>query len=1044
MKNETKRVIFTTHRYRTMKKAKSLKCKIINKKKSKFLKKILTLTLVAVYSPSYALAANATLPQNGEYDITKDQYSAERIEIEKKSIQIYNVKNKTTFTTWGSGIVFDDGSDTTFNINSPSDDGYNLCVDNSGHYGAMNLYEGAKVTINKGKLNFSSLGSQVFKLYNDAQLNINADELTIQAKGLQEASYPTKSSALHVQNAKPINIKISDKFKVTSEYYSGIHFISTDANISAKSITVDGAYAKGPMPNGTAWDIRNGIDILQEDEYTSKINITATDDIKISGGSKGISIHADRSDKSTFNLVSENGNITIAGNKHGIIMSNHDNSSDEAENNIQNKITAANNVTVTSKHVPIYLSSNTTLLVQGNKSISLESTGEPHAISAAANVTESYLELNTPELILKSYSDLALDARHGGQVSINTSNASIYGNIKVDVWDWAEPTRETKVSINNSNLLEIHPEKDEAINVKGKGGIVDIESNMINMKGIIQSSNGAEIYITSTGATLFSGSTKKESDDIINFNFGNGSVWNIDKDSTLTSLTLRESTLDFDSNPLTVTTDNLISNNSTIRMAVGYNDNSWSSNKLIVNEGANGNLVANIVFDLEKFPVFNNPSYIPTWLVSQGENSKLSIYNYKGKNSFSGNGMVSVWALSFVPENQLTELDEPGKLNLLATQNTGVGAGKWFLIYADRESESVYPPINTDGDQNGSNPTPDTDAGNNQPNKPPVEDPAEIQQILDLGVSTMQAMSFASELDDLRTRTGEVRHGLSDGAWARASYQKDRIFGENSRTFKQETQDLHIGLDHLIPTSNDSAWLLGGALRYAKSDQKGVGQFTNEGDLQQYSAKLYATYLHDAGSYADFVIQAGRYDQELQGVANDGYSKFSADYKTYGYGLSAEFGHQFALGNGLKSLFNPFIEPQMQLSYFMAKGKDFTTSTGMKISQGDADFLTGRIGVVMGNTVKYGEGANPNFFQIAFTGGMKYEFMGDQIVRFTGVEGLSKTRRADDIGGARFYYGFMSDWKLTDSLRAFAKLEREEGHHYTKDYDASIGVRYAF
>ncbi|XUR86776.1 hypothetical protein WCP94_003416 [Bilophila wadsworthia] len=34
--------------------------------------------------------------------------------------------------------------------------------------------------------------------------------------------------------------------------------------------------------------------------------------------------------------------------------------------------------------------------------------------------------------------------------------------------------------------------------------------------------------------------------------------------------------------------------------------------------------------------------------------------------------------------------------------------------------------------------------------------------------------------------------------------------------------------------------------------------------------------------------------------------------------------------------------------------------------------------------------------------------------------------------------------QMTDSLRAYARVEREEGNSYTKDLGVSVGLRYAF
>ena len=141
-----------------------------------------------------------------------------------------------------------------------------------------------------------------------------------------------------------------------------------------------------------------------------------------------------------------------------------------------------------------------------------------------------------------------------------------------------------------------------------------------------------------------------------------------------------------------------------------------------------------------------------------------------------------------------------------------------------------------------------------------------------------------------------------------------------------------------------------------------------------------------------------------------------------------------------------FIEPQVQLSYFRAHGKDFHTSTGLGVSQADADFLTGRAGVVIGKKFSLGmaDDLDKRYLQIGLTGGVKYEFLGDQDIRVTGVDGASQRHKADEMDGVRYYYGVTADWQFTDDFRAYAQIEREESDNYTKDYDISVGLKYSF
>lgn len=563
-----------------------------------------------------------------------------------------------------------------------------------------------------------------------------------------------------------------------------------------------------------------------------------------------------------------------------------------------------------------------------------------------------------------------------------------------------------------------------------KEGKVKARLGSINIDGILTAEGGGTVDVTG-GKTVLKGATNLggSHDGIVNLNFGQNSVWYLTDNSEATGLIMNDAAINFSRwSPTTdtsrmgetyrsLTTSAWSGENNTLLMKIdlGHEDASnVLTDRFIVGNAAIGSHIADIQIDgrelvPEKFHSVN-------WLVSQGTGSDMTITNKDGTNQFGGNGMVTTWALGFVPDGQEGKLNSADGLAELAGNTTGVGVGKWYLIRND-ESTVV---------------------------------PGEVEQVKNLGISTAQAMSFASELEDLRTRLGEVRYGAQDGAWVRAGYAKERADGYQGRGFEQKTQDIHIGLDRLVGTNESSSWLIGGALRYAKSEQKGFSAARGgEGDLEQYSAKLYATYMHTRGSYADFVLQAGRYSQDLTGMANDSSSAFTASYKTYGYGASIEVGHMFDFNNRVddRRWFNhSFVEPQLQLSYFDAHGKDYETSTGMAVSQGDADFLTGRAGLVVGQKFNYGnpDGLDRRYVQFGIKGGVKYQFLGDQKIRITGVEGITKEYKADDVKGARYYYGVTSDWQLGDNFRAYASIEREEGDHYTKDFDVSVGLKYQF
>lgn len=435
-----------------------------------------------------------------------------------------------------------------------------------------------------------------------------------------------------------------------------------------------------------------------------------------------------------------------------------------------------------------------------------------------------------------------------------------------------------------------------------------------------------------------------------------------------------------------------------------------STDQVILKGDTSGTGAVQVKFKPGKVP--DNKFHSLNWLISQ-QNGSMTLTGPNGTTAFSGRGMVSLWSLAFVPKGQESLLDTEEGRNSLS--NTSNGTGHWYLIRKQNET------------------------------------PPEIDQNITIGTSTGPALAYMADLEDLRKRIGEVRYGAQDGLWAKAFAKQDSVNGHHSRGFEQEAYGINIGFDKLVGTDETSSWLIGAAFRYGTADQEGLGVAGSAtGELDEYSVKAYATWMHKSGSYADFVLQAGRYDQELKGLDNTGTSSTHADYDTWGYGASIEVGHMFTIANAEddRPWFNHwFIEPQFELSYFRALGADYHTSTGMKVEQDDADFLTGRAGLVIGKKFNYGtvNDLDKRYFQAALIGGVKHEFLGgDQTIHYTGVDNVNLSAKADDIAGTRVYYGVNMDWQLAQNLRLFGEVSREEGDGYTKDYDVSIGLKYSF
>ena len=238
---------------------------------------------------------------------------------------------------------------------------------------------------------------------------------------------------------------------------------------------------------------------------------------------------------------------------------------------------------------------------------------------------------------------------------------------------------------------------------------------------------------------------------------------------------------------------------------------------------------------------------------------------------------------------------------------------------------------------------------------PPVT--PEVEQVLALGASVNQGLGMLSETEDLRMRMGDIRNGDTDGLWVRTYARKDSAHGSFGNGFEQDTYGIHLGADHVVKAGNDASWLFGGAFHYGQSDMDGTADAAGgSADVDQYTFKAYATYMKDNGAFVDLVLHAGYYDTELTGLANNKMAGFKADYSNWATAFQPK---QATASSLAKPPVLGTSNRRRKLTWFHAEGKDFTTSTGLAVSQGDADFITGRLGAAMGKTFALGTDSDP-------------------------------------------------------------------------------------
>lgn len=490
---------------------------------------------------------------------------------------------------------------------------------------------------------------------------------------------------------------------------------------------------------------------------------------------------------------------------------------------------------------------------------------------------------------------------------------------------------------------------------------------------------------------LFNGAASLSANSQSSLTFGENSVWYVQGDSQVSSLSLSSALIDLTAqkadNP-NLTVDTLKSTNGTILVNVSASEQTPLNGKLKVTSSASGNLFI----------------HVPSSGTSDGQGDSGVLVETPTGQSLS----FALASPAFSTDGTNTPIIDLGVYNYeLITKDIDGKTVTYLTPYIPKEEPTPDP---------GPDPKPE----------PPALSPSAIA-VLALAGSGSQTSQFLYSLSDLRKRMGDVRHFAADGLYASIRGGKDRISGFATTSFKNEYGAVSIGYDRKL---NDN-WIAGVAFETIEGEQtvKNYG-YRADGEDSTQSLKAYATWFNDIGCYMDFVIAANIFDQDISTHMLDG-TKVDGSYNSKGVGVSAEVGKKFSFGTDESW----FIEPLAQLAYYRVEGEDFRLSNGMSIEQENADSLTGRLGITTGLTSLQDNGTG---YQISMKAGVNHEFLGDADIWINGE------RFSENSLGTRGYYGVGFDWYVSEHMRVYGQIEREEGAHFTSEINARLGLKYHF
>ena len=285
-------------------------------------------------------------------------------------------------------------------------------------------------------------------------------------------------------------------------------------------------------------------------------------------------------------------------------------------------------------------------------------------------------------------------------------------------------------------------------------------------------------------------------------------------------------------------------------------------------------------------------------------------------------------------------------------------------------------------------------------------------------VTAMGTMAWRHDMNDLTKRMGELRTSPEGiGSWVRL-YGSEQEYGRQDVTTKSTS--VQVGSDYDV----GYGWKVGGAFTYTD----GSSDYANgSSDNKAYGLAAYGSWLHEGGAFVDVIAKYSRLKSDFDMSVMSGTSKNNA------YSASAEFGWYVPFANVA------FVEPQAEITYGVVKGDDFTTSSGVAISQKDTKALIGRLGVRTG--LHYNENKGVVYARAS----VLRDFKGESEFTASLVSDSSvRSTVKDDIGGTYYEMGIGANYKFADNAYTYVDFERQNGGDVKEKWRWNVGFRYVW
>ena len=287
------------------------------------------------------------------------------------------------------------------------------------------------------------------------------------------------------------------------------------------------------------------------------------------------------------------------------------------------------------------------------------------------------------------------------------------------------------------------------------------------------------------------------------------------------------------------------------------------------------------------------------------------------------------------------------------------------------------------------------------------------------------------EGNNVMKRMGELRSGTEagkGGVWAR--YYRGELSADSNydSSFSQDYTGFQGGIDKVQDYKGGKLYT-GIAVNRIDSN---AGYTVGSGDLSSTGVGLYGSWLGSKGHYLDVIARGSKLTNDFKLVDLSG-NAAKADYDTWAYGISAEYGYRQDLNAGW------FVEPQAELSLGHISRVDYTTSNGVSIRQDGVNSAIVRLGFLGGKEFRIG-GRPSNAYVKA---SLLHDFGGNG--GSTGYYGIkSLAMQTGDLTGSWYEIGLGANLGIAKNSNLYFDALKTLNSTVRTDWQFNAGLRFTF